>query len=67
MIGTVESYEEKSKIGYIIGFDEDMYIFRDRDIKGEEKLKKGDIVKFTYTLRNLNEMPLAEMITKENL
>ena len=66
MRGIVEDYDENSKIGYIKGYDDDLYLFRQRNVKNNEKLEKGDIVEFDYTRYNLEEMPIAEEIRKEN-
>lgn len=66
MLGTVEGYNEETKVGYITGFDDLLYFFREREVKGNVSLKKNDVVKFDYIIESREEMPIAIQIEKRN-
>ena len=65
--GTVISYNIENQIGYIKGYDDDVYIFRGRDVKENIELKEGDTVDFDFTIYDMEELPVAELIRKENI
>lgn len=66
MLGNVENYNEDTKVGYITGYDDLLYFFRQKDVKDDIFLKKGDIVKFDYLIETKEEMPIAIKIEKRN-
>ena len=65
MRGIIEDYDKSTGIGYIKGYDDDIYLFRQRDVIDNVNLKKGDIVEFKYRIYNMEELPIAERIKKE--
>ncbi len=64
MRGMVDDYNKDSQIGYIKGYDDDLYIFRGRDIRGDSALEEGDIVEFDYTIYRMEEMSVAWCVKK---
>ena len=66
MLGNVENYNEETRVGYITGYDDVLYFFRQRDVKNNIILKKKDIVKFDYLMNSKEEMPIAISIEKRN-
>ena len=66
MLGNVENYNEETRVGYITGYDDVLYFFRQRDVKNNIILKKKDIVKFDYVMNSKEEMPIAISIEKRN-
>lgn len=64
MIGSVENYNQETRVGYITGYDDILYFFRQKDVKGNIILKKNDIVKFDYLIYEKEEMPIAIEIEK---
>lgn len=65
MMGKVEKYNDKSKIGYIKGYDDVIYLYRKREVDDNIILKEGDIVKFEYIRYSMEEMPMAIEIQKK--
>lgn len=66
MLGTVENYNEDTRVGYITGYDDLLYFFRQSEVKDNIILKKNDIVKFDYLMNSKEEMPIAIKIEKRN-
>lgn len=66
MLGNVENYNEDTKVGYITGYDDLLYFFRQSEVKDNIILKKNDIVKFDYLMDSKEEMPIAIKIEKRN-
>ena len=66
MIGRVLKYNNKAKLGYILGYDDVTYFYIQRDVKNNIVLKKGDTVEFDYSLY-LGEMPSAVRIKKREI
>ena len=64
MLGIVENYNENTRVGYITGFDDLLYFFRQIDVKDNIILNKKDIVEFDYLIHEKNEMPIAIKIEK---
>lgn len=66
MLGNVENYNEDTRVGYITGYDDLLYFFRQSEVKDNIILKKNDIVKFDYLMDSKEEMPIAIKIEKRN-
>lgn len=66
MLGNVEKFNEDTRVGYITGYDDLLYFYRQRDVKDDIILKKCDIVKFDYLIETKEEMPMAIKIEKRN-
>ena len=59
MMGQILEYNEVDSLGYIKGFDDMVYLFHQIHVKQNVQLKKGDIVKFDFSLNGENNMPYA--------
>ena len=57
MMGKILEYNEVDSLGYIKGFDDIVYLFHQIHVKQNVHLKKGDIVKFDFSLNG--DMPYA--------
>lgn len=66
MLGKVLKYNEKAELGYILGYDDVTYFFRQRDVKNNTKLQDGDTVEFDDILYP-EEMPSAVRIEKREV
>ena len=62
MIGRILEYNKNVGIGYVLGYDEIIYIFRRSSLEKDIELKKNDIIKFDCLLNE--EMPEAVRVEK---
>lgn len=62
MMGQILEYNEVDSLGYIKGFDDMVYLFHQIHAKTNIQLKKGDIVKFDFSLNSDVDMPYAMAI-----
>lgn len=64
MIGTVKNYNEETKVGYIDGYDDIVYFFKQEYVKENITLKENDIVRFDYLMYKKEETPIAIKIER---
>lgn len=65
MTGRIIEYDEVNSLGYIKGYDETVYLFHQIYVKDNITLKKGDIVKFNFSMGIDKNMPYATDIEKK--
>ena len=66
MLGIVKKYNNNDGIGYIIGYDDIIYLFRENVIIGDTKIEKNDIVDFEIMIYNKEELPETVKVKKIN-